>query len=290
MKLPPEQYTETPLLEIPQSIQVVPEQVIEDQQVQRLDEASRNVNCITPVGPAPRSAFDIFQIRGFDTRNIFRKGLRDDTNVTVGSVLTNVERVEVLKEPASVLYSQGSLGGTINIITEKPLSEPFYSLEGTAGSYDFYRGSLDLSGPLNESETLLYRLNASARNSESFIDFVEIDRHFVAPVLTWLISEDTKITFEPEYLDAQPRNDNGLPAVGTVLPNSMATSPSIGFLENLLSMKITVVFFELAMTLSIALMKIGKCGMLSEPHFNAGNKLMSSLPLSDQITARLSEE
>jgi iron complex outermembrane receptor protein len=197
MKLPPEQYTETPLLEIPQSIQVVPEQVIEDQQVQRLDEASRNVNCITPVGPAPRSAFDIFQIRGFDTRNIFRNGLRDDTNVTVGSALTNLERVEVLKEPASVLYSQGSLGGTINIITEKPLSEPFYSLEGTAGSYDFYRGSLDLSGPLNESETLLYRLNASARNSESFIDFVEIDRHFVAPVLTWLISEDTKITFDP---------------------------------------------------------------------------------------------
>jgi hypothetical protein len=112
-------------------------------------------------------------------------------------------------------------------------------------------------------------------------------RNFFEPGADYL-ARDAEGSLQPPQTTAF--NDNGLPAVGTVLPNPMATSPSIGFLENLLSMKITVVFFELAMTLSIALMKIGKCGMLSEPHFNAGNKLMSSLPLSDQITARLSEE
>lgn len=89
-----------------------------------------------------------------------------------------------------------------------------------------YRGSLDLTGPLNDSETLLYRLNASAQNSESFVDFVEIDRYFVAPVLAWDIGEDTTLTFEAEYLDAQYNNERGLPAVGTVLPNPNGEIPS----------------------------------------------------------------
>ncbi|MBD0363140.1 MAG: TonB-dependent siderophore receptor, partial [Coleofasciculus sp. C3-bin4] len=217
--------TDTPLRDIPQSIQAVPQQVLEDQRVNRLNEALRNVSGVTQGTESSRSVFDFFLIRGFSTRSIYRNGLRDDTNVTGGSGVANIERVEVLKGPASVLYGRGGPGGTINIVTKQPQSEPSYLLEGTVGNYDTYGGSLDFTGPLNDSKNLLYRLTASARHADNFIDFGESERYFISPALTWLIGDNTNLTFEAEYLDIQQPQDQGLPARGTVLPNPNGELP-----------------------------------------------------------------
>jgi iron complex outermembrane receptor protein len=126
----------------------------------------------------------------------------------------------VLKGPASVLYGQGSLGGVINYVTKQPLSEPHYGFEVSAGSFNFYRGAIDLTGPLNPSKTVLYRLNLATQTTESFLDFYDQQKYFIAPVLSWQISDRTKITFSGEYqVLPQKLGQQGLPAAGTVLPN-----------------------------------------------------------------------
>jgi iron complex outermembrane recepter protein len=148
-----------------------------------------------------------------------RNGLRDVFGAGNGSQIGNIDRIEVLKGPASVLYGQGSFGGTINVITKKPTSKPFYQIDAAIGNYDLYRGAIDLSGPLNESKTLKYRLNLAAESENSFLDFFERERYLVAPVLSWQIGKNTDLTLEAEYNRVNSSKDLGLPALGTVLDN-----------------------------------------------------------------------
>ncbi|MEH1840807.1 MAG: TonB-dependent siderophore receptor [Nostoc sp.] len=220
--------TDTPLRDIPQSIQVVPQQVLKDQQITRLDDALRNVSGVTSADASYRID-NSFTIRGFYTNNgtgnVLRNGLRDPLGMT-SLELSNIERIEVLKGPGSVLFGQGTPGGTINLITKQPLRDPFYSVEATIGSYDFYRGAVDLSEPLNDSKTVLYRLNTSYRDSGSFVDFTDYKNLLIAPVLSWAISPRTNLTLEGEYIDAEyDGSPTGLPAIGTVLPNPNGKIP-----------------------------------------------------------------
>ncbi|HEY9651646.1 MAG TPA: TonB-dependent receptor plug domain-containing protein, partial [Coleofasciculaceae cyanobacterium] len=221
--------TDALLRDIPQSIQVVPRQVLEDQQVQRVEEALENVSGVQQTVSSLNVASG-FLIRGFDTTNIYRDGLRDPTNFQSGNELTNIDRIEVLKGPASVLYGQGELGGLVNLVTKQPLEEPFYSLQATIGNYNTYGGAIDLTGPLNDSRTVLYRLNASAQRTETFIDYSEIERYQIAPVLSWRIGENTTLTLEGDYQDRRYPEVPGLPAVGTVLSNPFGELPRTRFL------------------------------------------------------------
>jgi len=221
--------TDTPIRDIPQSIQVVPQQVLEDQQVQRVEDALENVSGVQQTVSSLNVATS-FLIRGFETTNIYRDGLRDPTNFSSGSELANIDRIEVLKGPAAVLYGQGELGGLVNFVTKQPLPDPFYSVEGTVGNFNLYGGAIDLTGPLNDSRTLLYRLNVSGQRSDTFIDFSEIERYQIAPVLTWQIGKNTALTFEGDYQDRRYPSVPGLPAVGTVLPNPFGELPRDRFL------------------------------------------------------------
>ncbi len=94
------------------------------------------------------------------------------------------------------------------------MNEPYYFLEGTVGNYDTYRGAIDLFGPLNDSETLLYRLNGFYENAGSFRDFVEGERLFIAPVITWTIGPNTSLTIDAEFTDDSRTMDEGIPAIG----------------------------------------------------------------------------
>ncbi|MDM9382159.1 TonB-dependent siderophore receptor [Chlorogloeopsis sp. ULAP01] len=217
--------TDTPLRDIPQSIQVVPQQVLRDQQVNRLEDALRNVSGITPA-TGIYGLLNTFNIRGFSTAegNILRDGLRDSNSGGIIE-LPNIERVEVLRGPASVLYGYGNPGGTINLVTKQPLREPFYFIDATIGNYDFYRGAIDLSGPLNNSKNVLYRLNAAYTSSGSFIDFFDSDYLGISPILNFAIGKRTNLTLEGEYVDTNNEWYAGVPAIGTVLPNSNGEIP-----------------------------------------------------------------
>ncbi|MEH2179897.1 TonB-dependent siderophore receptor [Nostoc sp.] len=113
----------------------------------------------------------------------------------------------------------------INLITKQPLREPYYFVEGSAGSFNAYRGAIDLSGPVNADKTVLYRLGVAARTTESFIDFFQQQQYDVAPSLTWQINDKAKLTLAGEYYDFQGTYDSGLPAEGTVLPNPYGKIP-----------------------------------------------------------------
>jgi iron complex outermembrane recepter protein len=221
--------TDTPIRDLPFSVQVVPQELLQDRRVESVNEALRTVAGVTPDNPST-SAFEGVTIRGFSGRNIIRNGLRDDTNITTRIAIPNIEQIEVLKGPAGALFSQGGPGGTVNIVTKQPLSIPRYTVEATIGNFDTYAGSIDLTGPLNDSRTLLYRFIAGASSSGTFIDFFDRRNYVVAPSLTWQISPATQITFQGEYTIGQQPNARGLPAKGTVLPNINGELPRNRFI------------------------------------------------------------
>lgn len=174
-----------------------------------MQDALENVSGVTKRGNYGGTAAGAFVIRGFAQEGNFRNGLRDNGFNSL-SDFASIERVEVLKGPASVLFGQDEPGGIINLITKQPLSEPYYSVEFTAGNYNFYRPTFDISGPLNAEKTVLYRLNAAYQNSESFRDFVDTERFFIAPVLTWKIGSNTTLDIDFEYLQDDSPFDRGL--------------------------------------------------------------------------------
>jgi iron complex outermembrane recepter protein len=210
--------TDTPLRDIPQSIQVVPQQVLRDQQVTRIEDALRNVAGVNQTFNFGPLAF--YSIRGFDVTetNLLRDGLIDTLAGQV-SELSSIERVEVLKGPASVLFGLGNPGGSINLVSKRPLRDPFYAVDATIGSYSFYRGAVDFSGPLNDSKTVLYRLNLAYRNSGSFVDFFNGESLNISPVISIALGEKTNLTLEAEYISTRDTIASGVPVIGSVLPN-----------------------------------------------------------------------
>ncbi|MBE7385547.1 MAG: TonB-dependent siderophore receptor [Leptolyngbya sp. SIO1E4] len=209
--------TDTPLRDIPQAIQVVPREVIEDQRVTRAGEALQNVSGVTDAGLFSNYLDSIF-LRGFNTAqgNFFRDGVRLNSYfLGFGAEdLANLERVEVLKGPASVLYGAVETGGVINFVTKAPLSEPAYSFTASAGNYSSYRGEIDLTGPLNEQRTVLYRLNGVYDNSGSFRDFVDSERIAIAPTLSIEFGPRTSLRIDGNFSRLETLPDSGIPAIG----------------------------------------------------------------------------
>jgi iron complex outermembrane recepter protein len=206
--------TDTPIFDLPVSIQVVPREVLDDRQVILLQDALENVSGVVPFAGGG-SAFDSPRIRGFEAfRNVYRDGFRGRFFGNYIQSTAHLERVEVLKGPASVLYGRMEPGGLINQVSKKPLATPYYSLRQQFGSFDLYRTTLDTAGPLTEDQSLLYRVNFEYLDSGSFRDFVGAETVFVAPVLTWNLSDRTHITLNLQYQHSDRVMDRGLVAIG----------------------------------------------------------------------------
>ncbi|WP_222427037.1 TonB-dependent siderophore receptor [Hyella patelloides] len=212
--------TNTPARDVPQSIQVVPQQVLEDQQITNLEEALRNVSGV--VGGTTEGTSFRFAIRGFERATILSDGFTlsaSDNLARSGfqnlSEIANLEQIEVLKGPASILYGEVNPGGVINLVTKKPLAEPFYEAELELGNRNFVKPRIDISGSLTSDGSLLYRLNALYQNDDGFRDFDQNnERFFIAPALTWNIGKRTQVGFQLEYLDDQRPYNSGLIAFG----------------------------------------------------------------------------
>ena len=184
------------LRDVPLSIQIIPQQIIEDQQATGLEEVLENAAGVTFLGNNDGRVFEA-AIRGFREARIARDGFGGFSGFSADSAApetANLERVEILKGP-STLFGQAEPGGIINLVTKKPLAEPYYNLQFQAGNRNFYSPSIDLSGPLTEDGRLLYRFNALYRTEESFRNFEDsLDRFFIAPTLAWQIGDRTNLT------------------------------------------------------------------------------------------------
>jgi iron complex outermembrane recepter protein len=217
--------TNTPLRDIPANIQVIPRQVLEDQGGTRVDDALRNVSGIT-FGNSFGGRLSQFTGRGFPVTQ-FRNGLLEGSSAgalfrfnSLTSVETaDIEQIEVLKGPASVLFGQVEPGAVINYVSKKPLFRPSYNASLNVGSYGLFRPTFDFSDKLDPQGNASYRLNVAIERAESFRDFVETDRIFIAPSLAWKISPRTLLTFEGSFLKDERPIDRGLVALGRGVPD-----------------------------------------------------------------------
>ena len=207
--------TPTPIMQTPVSVQVVPQQTLSDQQVTRLEQAVRNVSGIYSNNTYFGQFADDFSIRGFRSGEVvYRDGFRMDT-LSGKYDLANVERVEVVKGPASVLYGRMEPGGLVNYVTKQPLADPSYAVSQQVGSFASRRTTADLTGPLDADGTVAYRLDAEYENSGSFRQFVDSQRTLLAPTLRWRIDPQTVLSIGYEYFDNRTTPDNiGLIAFG----------------------------------------------------------------------------
>ncbi|GAA6619130.1 TonB-dependent siderophore receptor [Scytonema sp. NUACC26] len=217
--------TNTRIRDIPQSIQVIPRQVIEDQRVEYIGDALRNAG----VGQSRFASrlVDEFVIRGFIANNILINGLRFRLVGSPVSLNTsNVDRIEVLRGPSSVLYGTGIIGGTINLVTKQPLRDPYYNVQTSFASYNSYKPSFDFSGPLTGDKKLLYRLTGDYLNANNFVDFFAQERSQVGVTLSWQIGENTKLTLDGDgQIFRRNFIDRGLPVEGTVKRNPNGQLP-----------------------------------------------------------------
>lgn len=218
--------TDTPIKDVPQSIQVITRKVMEEQRAFRLQNALENISGINATDSGS-SIFDFLIIRGFTAtdRSYFRNGLLDPFAQFTATDTYNVRRLEVLKGPAAVLYGQGDPGGVINVVTNKPLADAAYSANTTIGNFNLYRSELDATGPLNASKTVLYRLNVAGQKANSFIDFAKRDLAAIAPSVTWLLGSRTTLTVDADYMRRWSNDPYGLPAQGTVWGNINGNIP-----------------------------------------------------------------
>lgn len=156
--------------ELPQALSTVTKELIADRGAFQLADAVKIAS-----GVSPSSFYNQFNIRGISQNEEGQiiNGMRTRQFYFLQPLTTNVERVEVLKGPASVTFSSVDPGGSINMVTKKPLAETRREVSLSAGSFSTVRGALDFTGPLNESKTLLYRINGAYQEAQSYRDLVK---------------------------------------------------------------------------------------------------------------------
>lgn len=198
--------TDTPILEIPQSISTVTQTQLEQRKPQNLLDALGYTPGarVGTYGFDPR--YDAFTIRGVDvTQNaVFRDGLRqiNSPNGLFRLEPYGLEAINVLRGPASAVYGASTSAGIVDLISKRPTETPFREIEVQGGSFGRKQFSFDISGPANPEKTLFYRLTGLARDANNQISAIKDDRIFIAPAITWKPSEDTKLTILAEYMDS----------------------------------------------------------------------------------------
>ncbi|CUA87629.1 TonB-dependent siderophore receptor [Chelatococcus sambhunathii] len=215
--------TDTPVIEVPQSISVITRDRIEAQKAQTLPEALRYTPGVLaqPWGLDPR--FDQFKVRGFEITSVgvYRDGMRMPTVGMMSWAYDpyGVERIDVLRGPSSVLYGAASPGGIVNLVTKRPPASPFHEVEISGGSDANKQINADLGGPIDKDGIWSYRITGLLRDSETQVDYTRNDRHFIAPALTWRPSADTSLTLFGSYQHDEASAYGTLPALGTRFAN-----------------------------------------------------------------------
>lgn len=199
--------TDTPLKEVPQSITVVSETLIEDLSMRSIGDVLRYVPGTTAAqGEGNR---DQVVLRGANTTaDFFVDGVRDDAQIFRD--LYNAERVEVLKGPAGMIFGRGGAGGVVNRVTKKPVFGRTAELELSAGSDSQYRATVDLGN--KASENAAWRLNAMAESADSYRSGAELERYAVNPTVTFTPGARTAVTLSFEHARDERTADRGIPS------------------------------------------------------------------------------
>ena len=221
--------TDTPILEIPQSISVVTQDQIAAQGAQSVNDALEYTPGVSLQSFGSNTFFDLFKLRGFDVPR-YLDGLRlpmDNTTFAVPRIETyGLERLEVLKGPSSGLYGQSDPGGIVNMISKRPQATPHSSVEGIFGSFNRFQGAFDIGGPVDPKGEFLYRIVGLGRQSDTQTDFMKDNKLYIAPSLTWRPTADTSLTILSQYSKIDNKGyQQYVPGQVTFLPNPNGRVP-----------------------------------------------------------------
>lgn len=200
--------TDTALEDLPISIQIVDSELMQQQAVITAEDALKNVSGLTNTG-SYNGGYMYYNSRGFNLNNWsnFRRNGQMIWNMG-HHFADNIEQIEVLKGPASVLYGDIAPGGVLNFVTKKPRTEAFTDIELKLGQYGLIRPSIDTGGAFNDNKSMLYRVNASYERSDSFRDYVEHETVMLAPSFRLQLSDklrwDTELTYKKDERVTDP--------------------------------------------------------------------------------------
>ena len=202
--------TDTPILEIPQAINVVTADQVTAQGARNLTQALRYTPGLNTGGFTDRNGIaDEITSRGFAPTPLYFDGAYIPYAGSLGGAPQidpyTLERIEVLKGPSSVLYGQNQPGGLINLVSKRPTTEQRSQVKLGAGSYNRVNGAIDTSGPIDDQKAFTYRLIGVANKGNEQVEHTHSERMLLAPSLTWTPNDDTSLT-----LLAQIQRDDGL--------------------------------------------------------------------------------
>ncbi|UCP00683.1 TonB-dependent siderophore receptor [Metapseudomonas lalkuanensis] len=212
--------TDTSLHETPQSVTVVTRDVIEDSGATRLQDALDYAGGVGRANNFGGQGLTTFTVRGFTTGEFYRNGFPINRGYPNAPDANTIERLEVLRGPASTLYGRGDPGGTFNVVSKQPQAESKVTIGAQVDDQGMHRSTLDSTGALDEQGRLTYRLNLLGEGGESFRDDVETERYDVAPVLSWQATDFTRFVLEADFM----RNDHPLDRGLTRFPNQMGNA------------------------------------------------------------------
>jgi len=215
--------SDTPLVETPQSISVIDAGTIADLGLQNLNQTLRYVAGVTPeTRGSAAEVYDQFKLRGFDAP-VYLDGLKLFSSATGYAVpqvdVSRLDRIEVVKGPASALYGQSSPGGLIAESSKLPLDRSFYgAASGTYGNYDLYRVDADLGGRIGRGA--LWRVYGSVNGADQQQQFGKRRRETVSAAVTAGAGSSTSFTVLAAYSHDPYNGDYGVwPTLGTLIPD-----------------------------------------------------------------------
>lgn len=186
-----------PALDLPQSVSVINAEIIAQQQAIRLSDVVKNINGVY-LGTTRGSTQETFYARGysFSANNMFKNGSR--VNSGAMPEMSSLEKVEVLKGSAAILYGSVAPGGILNMVTKKPKFEQGGEVGMRFGSYDSYKPAVDVYGPINEN--VAYRINGTYENSNSFRKQVLNERYYINPSMLFNTGKNGTLVVQGDYL------------------------------------------------------------------------------------------
>ena len=212
-------------MDLPQSIAVIGQGLIKDQQALRLSDVIRNVNGVY-LATTRASTQESFSARGynFSSSNMFKNGSRINTGTM--PEISSLEKVEVLKGSAAILYGNVAPGGIVNMVTKQPKFNFGGEVSMRAGSFDLYKPTFDVYGPLIKN--MAYRINGTYESANSYRDVVSSSRYYVNPSLLFKLGNKTELLVQGDYLDHEFTPDFGIGSLNNTTIANVPRSKFVG--------------------------------------------------------------
>lgn len=217
------------LQDVPQAIVVLGQKTIDQQGAFDLTTIVRNMSGVNFNGNySGAGSYQFFNARGFDLSNSQNYRWNGMMIWNLGNNYSdNIEQVEFLKGPTSILFGDVAPGGIMNFVTKKPLADFTVDFDLKLGQWDLWRPALDISGPITKNKNLRYRLNTSFEKSNSFRKNVSYDRFVLAPTIAWDINSKLSLNVEAVFKKATSTDDPGLVSPDGTIAGLNTLDPSL---------------------------------------------------------------